>query len=1034
MLSPLAAQTDSLNVLWDQNTDPDIYRYAVQRSENSTSAYEILDYVFHPATTMVDRDLTPGTLYYYRVAALDSSGNISPYTTAVSVGLPEVLLSLGIVVSDSVIAIDNVVADPDHSTGDLTVTVSQENNVTVTVESNDITVSPSPAGYLGNASFDISVEDPDGFTDVRSLSFTFSDNSTPVFDVSIPDITFDEDGVYEIFMDTVVTITGFSPSELTWSFDDGLDLDITYSTGTRIAEVRSQNPDWSGSGQITATATAPDQATASDNFQVTINPINDAPVLSITELFISDNPDENLIDLKPYAIDADNSVTELDWTFQNFSRFSFTWEDEANKIVRIAQLDTFTTETGTFQVSDPAGLSDSDPVTIRVTSDPGDVFLVEIPDQQFDEDQSVDVSVDNFVTIFSHPVSQLAWTFAPGANLEHSFDASSRLLTVQSKDADWFGQDDFVITATAPDQRSVTDTFRVTIDAVNDPPSISITTLFVTADPDSNIIDLKNYAVDVDNTSLELEWSFSNFSDFQIDWENELDRLIRVTPLNGATSESGTFTVTDPGNASDNANITIQVSSGSIFIVDAPAVRFDEDNSYDIQLDTVVTISGYAPGQLTWTFLPGPGIEYDYSASNRKITIGSREANWNGVDELIAIATAPDQTTASDTIMVTIDPVNDRPVASVGDLYVSPVSNNTYDLKLYSSDVDNDVSSLDWEFWGYTDFEIVWDDFAEKIIRINPSANASTQTGFFRVIDAFGDSDTSTVRIVYTADNTAPVINYFNTLTMAEDSTVSLNLVTYITDSTHTIAELDMDFDPGSNMNVFYDETTHRLDIFPDADWFGESTLDITATDPLGLSDQLSIAITVERRNDIETLSILPSSDDRVSVSIATELPSTVDFSYWNSPSQIITVSLTNFLTQHTLTLANLESEALYHFTLRVTDETGQVVMIEDSTFTPSMSSNIPTDEVVVFPNPIKPSQGHREMIFINLPETTRTIALFDLVGTKLFEQELGLSQNQFRLNVVDNEALGLTSGLYIYVVKDQSSQVIDTGKVVFIR
>ncbi|RMF56407.1 MAG: fibronectin type III domain-containing protein [Calditrichaeota bacterium] len=1040
VFSSLYAQTDSLNIYWDPNSDPDIYRYLLQRSVNSTNNFVNLQYVFHPTTHVVDHDVLPGNSYAYRVAAIDSAGNMSGWSNVDQVGVPEIQLQLTSLITgqDTTFALSSILYDPDHTVSELQVQISQQTNVTATIQGNNLVISSNPPGYIGPASFTMQVTDPDTLYDLRAFNFQFVDNTPVVFTVDVPPPTFPEDQSFAILMDTVVTVSNFTEDQLTWNFVSGSNLQYSYDSATRVVTISSQNPNWFGQDQMIATAQAPDQTTASDTFLVTITPVNDSPVLTLQHLYISSNPDSNIIDLSQYSIDVDNPDNELDWEFWGFSHFNITWVDQAANIIQITPLDTTILETGFFRVFDPQNASDTSQVTIEVTGNTQTVFEVNIGDQQFPEDQFTEINMDTTVFHSIYPPSQITWNFTAGNNLRFTYNANSRLIKIQSKNADWFGQDIMVATATDPDNQTVTDTFQVLITPVNDPPTISVTSLYITDNPDSNIIDLTDYAVDVDNTPLDLNWTFSGFTHFSIDWVDQVNKIIRITPLDTFTTETGTFQVSDPSGASDTAQVTIHVLTGGqyVFEVNVPDATFDEDSQFQIQMDTCLQISNYPPSSISWSFEAGANLQYFYSPSNRKVTIQSAEPDWYGVDQMIAIAQAPDMTTRTDTFQVTILPINDPPQTIISNLFVSPFSNNLVDLKLYANDVDNTPLELDWEFWGYTQFTITWYDEPNKIIQITPSANATSQNGFFRVIDPLNESDTAIVNITYLTDNTPPHLKLPTNLIIAEDSSITMDLIRHVVDSTNTLTELQWQFNAGPHLVALFDPSTYKLQIYPEPDWYGTSSLQFIVTDPFGQSDQQQLEVVVQNRNDIKSFTIQKINQRQVNFDIQTELPSMVDVSYWFNTTQIITISMVTFNTHHVVNLTNLQPDTTYFFKVKVTDENGKVLSIADSSFVTGTPAGTPgLDEIVVYPNPLKPSEGHREMIFLNLPENAQKVVLYSILGEKLYEADIeNPGAKEFHLNVVDNQNQYLPSGLYIYMVKSTDARVLSKGKVVIIR
>lgn len=77
-----ASGVESVSLSWSESYALDTDRYRVQRSTTSGSGFatvtETLD------TGIIDGGLTGGTTYYYKVAAIDDSGNVSAYTDEVS--------------------------------------------------------------------------------------------------------------------------------------------------------------------------------------------------------------------------------------------------------------------------------------------------------------------------------------------------------------------------------------------------------------------------------------------------------------------------------------------------------------------------------------------------------------------------------------------------------------------------------------------------------------------------------------------------------------------------------------------------------------------------------------------------------------------------------------------------------------------------------------------------------------------------------------------------------------------------------------
>ncbi len=77
-----------ISISWLQNTDPDLAGYRLYRSEDEGLLSNFILIFDSPDTTFQDRNLNYSTLYFYRVAAYDSSNNESVFSESAS-GIPQ---------------------------------------------------------------------------------------------------------------------------------------------------------------------------------------------------------------------------------------------------------------------------------------------------------------------------------------------------------------------------------------------------------------------------------------------------------------------------------------------------------------------------------------------------------------------------------------------------------------------------------------------------------------------------------------------------------------------------------------------------------------------------------------------------------------------------------------------------------------------------------------------------------------------------------------------------------------------------------
>jgi len=78
----------SIELTWTINTEPDLVGYNVYRGEEAGSPGQKLNSESLLVPTFRDISVAPGKTYFYRVGAVDRSGNQSPLSSAVEVSVP----------------------------------------------------------------------------------------------------------------------------------------------------------------------------------------------------------------------------------------------------------------------------------------------------------------------------------------------------------------------------------------------------------------------------------------------------------------------------------------------------------------------------------------------------------------------------------------------------------------------------------------------------------------------------------------------------------------------------------------------------------------------------------------------------------------------------------------------------------------------------------------------------------------------------------------------------------------------------------
>ena len=122
-------------------------------------------------------------------------------------------------------------------------------------------------------------------------------------------------------------------------------------------------------------------------------------------------------------------------------------------------------------------------------------------------------------------------------------------------------------------------------------------------------------------------------------------------------------------------------------------------------------------------------------------------------------------------------------------------------------------------------------------------------------------------------------------------------------------------------------------------------------------------------------------------------------------------------------------SQGLYFDTL---------VMSTNDTNNPTI--NIPielrvimSDMIFVFPNPFMPKQGHTVLTFANLPDEG-TIKIYTIVGNLVWNHQFAQPEILYSWDLRNDDDKDIASGIYIYLVKDKSGDVVKKGKFAVVR
>ena len=395
---------------------------------------------------------------------------------------------------------------------------------------------------------------------------------------------------------------------------------------------------------------------------------------------------------------------------------------------------------------------------------------------------------------------------------------------------------DYVVVLTATDSGglSVTQSFTVTVSAVNDAPTANddaaTTPEDVAVDIDvlANDTDVDGDPLVVDSVTQPANGTVTN---------NGID--VTYTPdANFHGVDSFTYTVSDGQGGTDTATVTVTVTP----VNDAPVANDDvattpEDvavdiyvlaNDSDIDGDMLVVDSVTQPTNGTVT---NNGVDVTYTP----------DANYHGEESFIYTISDGQGGLATATVTVTVTPVNDTPVAN-DDTATTP-EDTPVDIDVLANDTDIDGDTLT-----VTDVG----DPANGTTAINPDGTVEytpdpnyhgPDSFTYTVSDGNGGTDTAAVTVTVGAANDAPVAAD-DTATTPEGTAVTIPVLANDTDVDGDSLSVSDVSDPENGTAVINPDNT--VTYTPAAGFHGLDSFVYTVSDGQGDTASATVTVTVK--------------------------------------------------------------------------------------------------------------------------------------------------------------------------------------------
>ena len=765
---------------------------------------------------------------------------------------------------------------------------------------------PAP-NATGDATITVTIDDgaPTNRTSTRQFVIHVLPVNDPPIIGQLGGQTMQEDGtlVLNFLADDLETAPG-SLSFAALSSNDELLLNsgITFGgTGTnRTLTIRPLTNAF-GSTEILITATDADNASSSMFFEVQVNGVNDAPTISLLgDLTINE---DSLSPVIPFTIGdpenlADNlvvSVTSGNATLVPSGAITLSGSG-ANRSLRILPAtNQFGSALITVVVSDTA-LASSNSFTLTVQPVNDLPTITDLGDLAISEDNAAGPlaftvgDVETAVGALLPTGSSSDQTLVPNANIIFGGSGSGRTVTVTPA-ANRFGSATITVTITDGNGGSASDTFLLTVNAINDPPTLTALSN-VTRDEDFSpfVVNLSGIGPGGVNESQALTVTALS-SDPAI--------LPHPQVTYSSPSATGTLTFTPAPNASGAATVTVTVMDDAatantfsqVFIVtvnpinDPPTLEVlgnltlaEDSPQQTVNLtgigtgapneNQVLTIAATSDNT---SVVPHPQITYASPGANGTLNFTPlANAFGSAVITVTVNDGGPVNPTVIRTFTVTVNNVNDPPaISSPGPRTIA--KNTSTNVAFTVSDVDHAAGSLTVTATSGNQAIVpnsglvVSGATGARNLAITPATNQSGVAVItLTVTDGAGAQASASFPLTVSDVTFPPTITDNADRTAPEDTPVVVPFTVGDVETAPaalivTVTSSSMGVVPKTGLVLGGSGSSRNVTITPLPNQTGPTTIAITVTDGDGQSTTDTFVLTYTNVNDAPTLTGLPN-------------------------------------------------------------------------------------------------------------------------------------------------------------------------------
>ena len=787
-----------------------------------------------PVTGVISGTIDPsasqggaGGIYTVTITAMDGNGGTvsATFSWTVTNPPPVAVNDTAATNEDTAVAIPVLTNDTDPDGDPLTVTTASAGNGTVTIGAGGVLTYTPNTNFNGTDTITYTISDSNGGTSTATVAVTVNSIndapvSTQIAPRTNPDNTIVSVPVAANFSDVDNATLAFSATGL----PAGLTIDPV--TGV-ISGTIDRNASQPGGGIYSVTVTATDAGGLSTSQTFTWTVTNPPPV-AVND--VATTPEDFPVNINVLVNDSDSDGDPLTVTTASAGNGTVTIRPDGT-IDYTPNADFNGSDTITYTISDGNGGTSTATVTVAVgpVNDPP----VAVNDSaSTNEDTPVTIAVlANDSDIDGNPLTVTTAT-SPDGTVVINPDGTITF----TPDANFNGV--ATISYMISDGQGGTSTATVTVDVnpVNDPPVAVNDNATTPEDTPVTVAVLTNDS-DVDGDPLTVTAASSPDGAVMINPNG----TITFTPnanFNGPTTI--TYSISDGNGGTSTATVTLTVAPvNDVPVANPSTATTNEDtpvilpvlaNDTDADGDPL-TVTAVSAANGTVTILPDGTVRY------------VPDPNFNGTDTVTYTISDGQGGFATSTVTVTVNPVNDVPVA-VNDNATTP-EDTPVTIPVLANDSDADGNPLTITAATSPNGTVTINPDGTVTFTPNPNFNGPT-TITYTMSDGQGGTTTATVAVNVTPVNDPPVAVNDNATT-AEDTPVRINPLVNDSDLDGNPLTITAATSPNGTVVINPDGT---ITFTPDPNFNGPTTITYTVSDGNGGTATATIAVNVTPVND----------------------------------------------------------------------------------------------------------------------------------------------------------------------------------------